>query len=59
MAWGPWVHDMAQMIDGDGAWAHYPCAGGLFDQPARDMAIYGIAKNRWVERRNQDMKAGK
>jgi len=50
---------MAQMIDGDGAWAHYPCAGGLFDQPARDMAIYGIAKNRWVERRNQDMKAGK
>jgi len=58
-AWGPWVRDMTALLDGDGAWAHFPYSGGLFDQPARDMQIYSIAKNRWVERINEKLKAGK
>ena len=50
--------DMTAMLDGDGAWVHFPYAGGLFEQPSRDMQIYSIAKNRWVERINEKLKAG-
>lgn len=59
MAWGPWVHDMVLMIDGKGTFRHYPEAGSLREQPARDMAIYDIARGRWVERMNERLKAGK
>lgn len=58
-AWGPWVVDMTQMIDGDGAWAHFYHPGALSEQPAIDMQIFSVAKGRWVERRNEKMKAGK
>jgi len=51
--------DMTAMLDGDGAWVHFPYSGALFEQPARDMQIFSIAKNRWVERINEKLKAGK
>lgn len=56
-AWGPWVAEAVNLMDGDGAWAAWPEAGAYRDQPARDMAILSIARGRWVERRNQKMRA--
>lgn len=53
MAWGPWVCDMVLMIDGKGTFRHFPEQGSLGDQPARDMAIYDVARGRWVERMNK------
>jgi hypothetical protein len=50
---------MVLMIDGKGTFRHYPEAGSLREQPARDMAIYDIARGRWVERMNERLKAGK
>lgn len=58
VAWGPWVGEAVEMLDGDGAWAVLPEAGGLRNQVARDMAIYGTARGQWVKRRTEKMKAG-
>jgi hypothetical protein len=50
---------MVLMIDGDGALRHFPEAGPLREQPARDIEIYNIARNRWVERMNEKIRSGK
>jgi len=49
---------MVLMIDGKGTFRHFPEAGPLCDQPARDMSIYDLARGRWVERINKRI-AGK
>lgn len=58
-AWGPWVYELTEMIDGDGAMRHLPEPGAYREQPARDMMIYAVIRSRWVERRNEQMKAAK
>lgn len=59
MAWGPWIQDMTIMIDGNGTFRHFPEAGALRDQPARDMYIYNIARCRWIEKMNRKNRLGK
>lgn len=56
VAWGPWVRDMMDMIDGKGTLRHLYWPGSLSEQPARDMAIYNTARGRWVERMNEEMR---
>lgn len=56
-AWAPWVSEAVTLMDGDGAWAAWPETGGFRDQPARDMEILTIARVRWIERRNEQMRA--
>jgi hypothetical protein len=57
LAWGPWVQEMVMMLDGEGTFRHYPIAGGLMDQPARDMLIYNIAREKWVSLMNKRITA--
>jgi hypothetical protein len=52
IAWGPWVYDLVEMIDGDGTLRHLPEAGAYRDQPARDLKIYTIIRHQLVKRRN-------
>jgi len=55
LAWGPWVFECVEMLDGDGAFAHLPEPGAYREQPARDMMIYSVIRGQWVKRRNEEM----
>lgn len=57
--WGPWVVDCLRLMDGDGAYAHWPYPGAYMEQPAFDMGIYDAIRSRWVELRNAELKRGK
>ncbi len=46
------------MLDGDGAYMHYPYGGGLSNQPAFDMHVYDEIRHIWVERKNAEIKSG-
>jgi len=59
LAWGPWVREMLEMIDGKGTLRHLPEPGAYREQPARDLLIYNVARGRWVERINQSMRDAK
>jgi hypothetical protein len=59
LAWSPWVVELVGFLDGKGTQRHWKYRGAYADQPALDMAIYRIIRGRWVELRNEDMKAGR
>lgn len=52
---GPWVRDAIQLMDSDGAYAHYKYSGELADQPALTMDVLDIVRSRWCEMRNEEM----
>lgn len=49
MAWGPWVAECADMMDGKGTQRHWKYPGAYADQPARHTMIYRVIRGRWVE----------
>ena len=46
---------MTRLVDGDGAYVHYPEPGALSEQPAFDMEVFDLIKGRWNELRNEDI----
>lgn len=51
-AWGPWVSELVDMLDGLGTMRHLPEAGPMGDQPARDMEVFRVIRAKWVDRMN-------
>ena len=46
--WRPWVIECIDLLDGDGAFRHFPGPGSIRDQPAYDMDVLRIIRHRWV-----------
>jgi|GEM_PF-4918105 len=53
--WGGWVRDCVRLLDGDGAYAHFPRGGSLMDQPYMDMSVFDVIRHRWNELRNAEL----
>ena len=56
--WQPWVLECLDLLDSDGAFAHFPRPGSRRTQPAYDMEVLRIVRGRWVELKNEDNKRG-
>lgn len=56
-AWGPWVYECIEMMDGKGTMRHLPEPGAYREQPARDMLIYAVIRGQWVRRMNEKLAA--
>ena len=54
--WRDWVVEAVDMMDGDGTFRHFPCAGARRQQPAYDMEVLRVVRGKWCELRNDDMK---
>jgi hypothetical protein len=57
MAWGPWVAECIDMMDGKGTQRHWKYPGAYADQPAVDLLVYRVIRSRWVELVNEKMEA--
>jgi hypothetical protein len=57
VAWGPWVAECVDMMDGKGTQRHWKYEGAYGDQPALDVDIYRIIRGTWVDLVNEKMKA--
>jgi len=55
-AWGPWVAECVDMIDGKGTQRHWKYPGSYSEQPEIDLVIYRVIRMRWVELVNEQMK---
>jgi len=54
---GPWVRDTVQLMDSDGAYAHFKYEGQLADQPALVMDVLDVIRSKWCELRNREMES--
>lgn len=55
--WLPWIVEVMDFLDGDGAIRHLKYPGSYSEQPYFDMCVFRIIRNRWNELRNQEIKA--
>jgi hypothetical protein len=55
--WAPWIVEMVRFMDGDGAVRHWKYSTIYADEPAIDQEIYAIARARWIELKNEKLKA--
>jgi hypothetical protein len=54
--WDCWIADCLDLMDGDGAFAHWHYPGSHSEQPDIDLQIYNVIRNKWNELRNDEMK---
>lgn len=58
LKWRPWIEDCLCLIDSDGCFTgNWKYQGALADQPYTDITIYKVIRAKWVELRNEDIKA--
>jgi hypothetical protein len=56
--WQPWVMECLDLLDSEGAFAHFPRPGSRREQPAYDMEILRIVRGKWVELKNEQNTRG-
>ena len=51
--WQPWVQECLDLLDGDGAFRHFPGPGSRREQAAFDMDVLRVVRQEWVRLQNE------